>query len=528
MPAISLADLNNAKTDVDHIAAIATSAAGTATDRLGNTKQTLSALIAEFPTASANAASALSSAASAAASEAAAGLSETAAEAARDAANALGKVFTSTALGIAGTVSGQSFSVLSADLLDLIVYTNNAGVADELLRYKTKAYFRTVFDEGFMASRVGYLYAWVDSTGALLLGIKTDGTLWSKGVDLSVAAAIVADGPERCDYLHIFTDSSDRIIGGFLNNGDLEVKGVNVSQAIVDVPTAASYTQPLTDIVIYGDSLTEGAGATLGQTMGVQLEALYAAASDTRTVTSSGYGGQSASAILSRLGPVPALVTLPTGASGFPEIPAAASAVNVTMSSSLLAYSDATQTKSILGTLAGIPGTLSKAGTTLQYSFTRTTAGSIVVTDSAIPFVPDTAAYRFWTLVCWIGTNNLGSATAAQMLEYIDSYLSWQVTIQKRRVVVMPAIDCLSGSVATLQANYASLLALVKAAYPYEYIDTLSLLQRNNDGSVDDLADVAAGLPPRSLLAADRYHLNSTGYGVVAADIKRIFDSKGY
>jgi hypothetical protein len=41
MPAINITDLNNAKTDVDHIAEIATSPALTATDRLGTSKRTL-------------------------------------------------------------------------------------------------------------------------------------------------------------------------------------------------------------------------------------------------------------------------------------------------------------------------------------------------------------------------------------------------------------------------------------------------------------------------------------------------------
>jgi hypothetical protein len=48
MPAVTTADLNNAKLDVDHIAAIATSPAPTATDRLGQEKQTLSGLLADL------------------------------------------------------------------------------------------------------------------------------------------------------------------------------------------------------------------------------------------------------------------------------------------------------------------------------------------------------------------------------------------------------------------------------------------------------------------------------------------------
>lgn len=48
MPAITIADLNNAKTDCEHIAAIATSPALTATDRLGNIKKTLAGAIASI------------------------------------------------------------------------------------------------------------------------------------------------------------------------------------------------------------------------------------------------------------------------------------------------------------------------------------------------------------------------------------------------------------------------------------------------------------------------------------------------
>ena len=42
MPAVTVTDLNNAKLDVDTIAAIATSASLTVTDRLGHTKRTMS------------------------------------------------------------------------------------------------------------------------------------------------------------------------------------------------------------------------------------------------------------------------------------------------------------------------------------------------------------------------------------------------------------------------------------------------------------------------------------------------------
>lgn len=76
---------------------------------------------------------------------------QSAAEAARDAANTSGKVFTSaegTAAGLAATTSGQSFSVLAADLKSWSVYKNNAGAAVFLASNYTKAYIDAQFSDG--------------------------------------------------------------------------------------------------------------------------------------------------------------------------------------------------------------------------------------------------------------------------------------------------------------------------------------------------------------------------------------------
>ena len=547
MTQLTVSDLENAKQDVDTIAGIANSTANTVTDRLGASRRTIYSLQNEYPNASDNAAAALASATSASTSATIASNAQAQAEAARD---ATGRYFTyaeGTAAGIAATLDGDVFSVLSADDQYWNLYRNVSGSAVAIGSGNyTKVYFDNVFANvfvnGFVASKTGYIYAWIDSTGALLLGIKSDGTLWSKGKDVTssvdnataafaatvaaeAAAATVSIGSARSNYLHVFTDNVNRIIGGFKENGDLEVKGVNISTALEDVPTITSLNVPSTNIVIFGDSLTEGTGSG-GSTVGVQLQALY---SDGRTVTSFGYGGQNINSILCRQGSAPTQVTLPTNGRGFCEVPASTTPVSVTVTNSPLGYADITQAKSITGTLAGIAGTLTRTANTNDYTFTRTSAGSALEVDAGLPFIPDTAIYKKYTTFCWIGTNNMTTASNENTIfAGIQKYLSFQDTVQKRFIVAMPAIDSLSGSLATIKANYDALLPLVKAAYPTEYIDTRALLQRNHDGSANDLADVAAGLMPRSLLYTDRYHLNATGYGIVAAEVKRLLDLKGF
>lgn len=471
-----------------------------------------------------------------------------AAEAARDAINTTGKVFTSTegtAAGIAATSNGQQFAVLSNDSKSWIVYRNNAGSAVAIGPGNyTKTYFDGIFLNGFAAERIGYIYAWLDSFGTLLAGIKLDGTFWSKGSDLtssamiasdalalgnaaSTAASVITNGPTRSEYLHVFTDSANHILGGFLANGDLQIKGVNHSTTLSDLPTVISLSTPTSNIVFFGDSLTEGAGAPIGQDIVTQLKSLYNTNGDNRDVRGFGYGGQPISSILARQGSIPTQITFPIGVSGFPEIPASGS-VSVNVTNNPLQYADISQSKSISGSISGIDGILTRAANTNNYTFSRTTPGNAIPVDSGVPFLPSTTMYQYWSTVCWIGTNNLASDSTSTIMSGIANYLSWQITLQKRRIVIMPAIDCLSGSIATLKTNYAALLTAVKSTYPYEYIDTRSLLQRYNDGSPNDLADIADNLPPRSLLAADRYHLNANGYGVIAAEIKRIFTLKGF
>lgn len=143
MLAITITDLNNAGLDAAHMAAIATSPALTATDRLGVTKKTMAGLAADYPQATANAAAALSSALASEASRQASGASagaaataKAAAEAARDAATINGKVYATTAAGLAATTTTQYFTVPSPDSAEhLILYLNNAGVAVEQKRY---------------------------------------------------------------------------------------------------------------------------------------------------------------------------------------------------------------------------------------------------------------------------------------------------------------------------------------------------------------------------------------------------------
>lgn len=81
-----------------------------------------------------------------------------AANAARDAANATGKVFATTAAGLAATINGQYFSVPSANSTEyLILYLNSAGSAVEQKRYPSAAAIDALYTERMIASQTSAL-----------------------------------------------------------------------------------------------------------------------------------------------------------------------------------------------------------------------------------------------------------------------------------------------------------------------------------------------------------------------------------
>ena len=172
MPAITITGLDNAALDAAHIAALATSTALTATDRLGVTKRTMAGALNEYPNAFANAGAALASAIAAAADKNSAAAAKAAAEAARDAALINGKVYATTAAGLAATTTTQYFSVPSSDGAEhLILYLNSAGVAVEQKRYPSAARL----DQFLPYAALGYVYTIVDQDGVIALAILADG-----------------------------------------------------------------------------------------------------------------------------------------------------------------------------------------------------------------------------------------------------------------------------------------------------------------------------------------------------------------
>lgn len=140
MTAVTNTDLENAKQDVDHIADIANSLELTATDRLGNTKQTMTGLLADL-----NAAAAVSQTQE---NRAAAEAARVAAETASDAALAAQLIYASAAAGDSATTAGQYYYVVSSssvNTLELWLH-NGSGGSDTGKRFAAADAFKGIVE----------------------------------------------------------------------------------------------------------------------------------------------------------------------------------------------------------------------------------------------------------------------------------------------------------------------------------------------------------------------------------------------
>ncbi|MEC5213329.1 hypothetical protein RCH06_001875 [Polaromonas sp. CG_9.5] len=284
MPAINITDLNNAKLDVDHIAAIATSLGPTATDRLGHIKQTMqgatdaittkvAAVEAAKNNAVANAipaAIALVDEAVAATYVGQAGAAKDAAVAAKNgselalsAAQANAGIKDTTAIGITDTTSTANKYfwtpvVGSTDLL--ILWKNVAGVAVEQGRYPSSA---------FIASRTPLGLAWsvLDDSGNAAIGITDNGTFRAAKVQFdsqSVGGAAVEDAVTP-GYVWTVRDEAGNVALGLREDGKLESTPLEKpgSAAPLVERYGGTYSAQLNFIATQGQSLAGGSDAAL-------------------------------------------------------------------------------------------------------------------------------------------------------------------------------------------------------------------------------------------------------------------------
>jgi hypothetical protein len=230
-----------------------------------------------------------------------------------------------------------------------------------------------------------------------------------------------------------------------------------------------------------------------------------------------GAGGQTAEQILARLGSRPALMAGGT-------IPSSGPVVLATPSMS--AAGDASFTAA--GTLAGIPGTLTKPqGPQRGYTFLRSEPGPPAKLPEGTPFIPAKGGeFRSGINHLNIGKNNLTDTHPAEtdadtILGWTYQAYDWLSASSPRILVWGHFVNTGTPASSPLRQRVRHINDGLKARYGPRYVDLAGLLTHLGAWDLagvrptaEDLRQQALGNKPPSL-SRDTAHLNTAGYLVV-------------
>ncbi|XHR30644.1 MAG: hypothetical protein ACFUZC_08790 [Chthoniobacteraceae bacterium] len=271
---------------------------------------------------------------------------------------------------------------------------------------------------------------------------------------------------------------------------------------------------PAQDITCWGDSLTQNG-------VGVALASLY---SGVRKVHNEGVGGEPSTGIAVRQGGTPIRLM-------FPENSMSASGTMTIQATT--ENGDPKIRHTIKGSVQGIPGTLTRIIANGSFVWSRTNPGS------AVPVPPDTVMdvetgdSQNHTVVLWYGRNNVGSN---QTVEYVKGDLERSIERLKcnpKPFVILGVTRSdypaeYTGGVISNRIN--TLNAWIKAKWPDNYIDPMAcLIAAHDPNNPQDIIDIKNGVIPFSLRKqGDKTHLNPNGDMVLAREIKKMIDAKGW
>jgi hypothetical protein len=280
-------------------------------------------------------------------------------------------------------------------------------------------------------------------------------------------------------------------------------------------------TPVATPVTIHGDSIAEGWATNLG-TLPTALS---------RTVTVDGIGGQTGAQIAARQGGAPALLTVAND-----TIPASGGVAVSALTVGLLDVT-ADTTKSRVGSLAGVKGTLSvvRSGGVHTYTFTRTTAGTAIPCPPGTPFVTGTTS-RTSIPVLIQGRNDIGAGVFRTPLDTLLANIEKELKYSANRgrailLSVLPREDQ-----DRIGNPYRDRLIEINDAYrttfPTHFVDWGAYLRSDAafaaagiTKTAQDTTDITDGVTPASF-RNDILHPNANAYKAANVFLASVITSR--
>ncbi|MGO3763469.1 hypothetical protein [Glutamicibacter arilaitensis] len=374
-----------------------------------------------------------------------------------------------------------------------------------------------------------YAIPFADKNGSVAGGVRTDGAFnFEKPPMIQGQVGVTFQPVNAPGFSFLYVDRDGYVSQAITAQGETVVYkgsgssggGVTSLQAGND---ALGYTKTRSDrITTIGDSLTYGYfGGTPGPTADAWPSKLQTLLGAPVTLTNLGISGYTVDEEAIRVGAFPVPLTVAGG-----SIPASGS-VDVT-TSAVIGWVPA-GTRSYVGSLAGIPGTLTRtSASNTVFSFTRTSAGTATTVPAGTLFVSDFAGHADEILFILLGRNDVSNgvmgahgSVVEHVVAGIKRIVGWHARDLKK-VVVMSVTNTQSETSGT--GGHATVLEInsqLATIYGPRFIDIRSLLV--NDAiyalgitpTTEDLAAMAADAIPSSIMD-DNTHWSKDAHTFVA------------
>ena len=305
---------------------------------------------------------------------------------------------------------------------------------------------------------------------------------------------------------------------------------------LITVRDPAGLVRPLTSkatqVSFWGDSLFDGwPRGPFNADQSDSLPGVFATQNPGVTVYNGGKQGQSADEIAIRQGGIVPMLTVTGG-----TIPASGG-VTVTTDAVIGWRLDRTIADTT-GTLAGIPGTLTRSGSVL--TFTRTTAGTATAVAGAVPWEASGRAYAGGVQVILAGRNDVGyTSSAGPVADRVVTATRAMVeslTPTHPRALILGTITA-TGEIRN-SAGWVSVTTIndtLKALYPNLFWDYRAWLVNEAiyalgiTPTAGDLANMQNDtLPPSIMVSGDSVHYSPATAAAAAARIKTELTNRGW
>lgn len=308
--------------------------------------------------------------------------------------------------------------------------------------------------------------------------------------------------------------------------------------------TTGRFVGPFIDRV---SAIAATAGAAAAATVVVTATAPITCWGDSKTAAGSGYGdlipaelggtasqifaigGQGSQQIAARQGGFPAVCKLPNDL-----IPASGPVTLTSISIQPYTNTSGTGTSSGHGTIAGVPGTLTRDNPSDVTTFTRDSAGVAVWCSPTAMFIPDQGSTNRGRIsVFWPGRNSVLTNSPEDLMYLNQMMVNYLTSAEKRFLFleVTPQSTEIPGTAARTQVDAYN--ALLRKTWPLNtvpvgpYLRGPGLADAGITPTAQDTIDIGNSVTPVSL-RVDPTHENLAGRTVTARLVANTLRAKGW